>query len=528
MADNISNELIRVDSLIPSQLFDDAADLREFIKKYYEYLNSTNEQVGQNQPSYLIDNITEFRDLDQSIDEFIELIRKELGQGISSQLFANKAQLYKHAKEIYSSKGSIDSFKLIFRLLFNKEIDFILPKEQILIASDGRWRQDSSIFAELSGDGNSLVGKRITIISPSGRRITFEVLFSRKLSGVQNTYELFISKDFNATIEVGSTITDSGITGTVVSALNAGTIAQAGTGFKVGQIYNIQNDFGTGASIKITGVNGTGGITSFSFLSFGVGYESPFYTSISSNTNVSSGETGYDIDYNPSSNSFTATFTDTHGGFKDSGFIVSQNYFAENYADNTYTGTILTSWNNDRRYDQDEEAIEDADTAVLYFTLGAICEYDGYYQSNKGFLSDSIYLQDNYYYQNFSYVIGIDEKYELYSDILKKSVHPAGMIAFGQYNIVNTIDISSSIRDVYETTSLYFNDDVNAEEQISLNSTLFKDDSVNMGEQAALNNTKSITDSTTLSDAGNVYLNAYALDYFAEDYTVSSTPVETF
>lgn len=519
MADNVSNELIRVDSLIPSQLLDDAADLREFIKKYYEYLNSTNEDVTDNQSSYLISNITEFRDLDQSIDEFIELIRKELGQGISSELFANKSNLYKFAKEIYSSKGSVDSFRLIFRLLFDKEIDFILPKEQILIASDGRWRQDVSIFAELDGDGSDLVGNRITITAPGGQPITFEVLSSRKVATETDVYELFIDRNFNATIEVGSTISDSGITGTVVEALNAGTISKAGTGFKVGQIYNIQNEFSSGASIKITGVNSSGGITSFSFLSFGVGYESPFFTSIASNTNVSSGETGYSISYDSGTNAFTATFTDTHGGFRDSGVIR-----------NTDTNEIVVSWNNDLRYDQDEEVIEDTDTAILYFTMGALCEYDGYYQSNKGFLSDSIYLQDNYYYQNFSYVIGIDEKYSTYSDILKKSVHPAGMIAFGQYNITNSVDISASLRDVNESSNTFFTDSVQMSEQIVLDITLNPSDTATMTDSPVLNNSlsRSFTDTATMSDSGEIFKNVYAIDYFSEDYVDSLDAEQTF
>ena len=528
MADNISNELIRVDSLIPSQLLDDAADLREFIKKYYEYLNSTDEQVGQNQPSYLITNVLEFRDLDRSVDEFIDLIRRELGQGISQQLLTNKANLYKYAKEIYSSKGSVDSFKLIFRLLFGKEIEFTLPKEQILIASDGRWQQDFSIFAELTDDGNKLVGKRITIQTPSGLTSTFEVLFSRQLANVEDTYELFISRDFNATIEVGSTISDSGITGTVLSALNAGTISKAGSGFKVGQIFNVQNEFGTGASIKIKAVDNNGGITAFSILSFGVGYESPFFTSIASNVNVSSDDVDFDITYDGPSETYTVGFTDNNGGFKDSGFIVQQEYFSEDYVSGTYAGTVLTSWSDDRTYDQDDVIIEDDDTAIIYFTLGALCEYEGYFKTNKGFLSDSIYLQDNYFYQNFSYLINVDEKFENYSDALNLSVHPAGMIGFGQYDISNTIDISADITDVYREIPLIFSDTVAVSESATLNISLDEQDSVSISEQPSINNNTILSDATTLSDAGSIFVNAYAIDYFAEDYVETTAPVETF
>lgn len=485
----VSQELIRVDTLIPSQLLEDAEELRVFIKKYYEYMSLTDSETADNQPSYLINNVLEFRDLDASIDEFIELIRKELGQGVSSQLFVDKSNLYKFAKEIYSSKGSVESFKLIFRLLFNKEIEFRLPKEEILIASDGRWKQDVSLFAELNGDGNNLVGKRITITAPSNQLATFEVLFSRKVVNEESIYELFISKDYNAEIEVGSLISDSGITGTVVSALNSAAIAKAGEGFKVGQIYNVVNEFGSGASVKVTNVNSNGGITGIALLTFGVGYESAFYGSLVSNVNVIS-DPGYDISYDSGTNEYTATFNDTLGGFKDEGFISKQDYFASDYADYTYSGTVITNWSDDRRYTQGE-LVEDDTAAVIFFDIGALCEYSGYFESNKGFLSDAIKLQDNFYYQNFSYVITVDEKFDSYSDILKKSVHPAGMIAFGQYDIINTIDLSSSIGDVYISKNQRHVDTI------------------------------AVTESQ-INDINKVILNtdqAYALDYFAEDYT---------
>jgi hypothetical protein len=73
--------------------------------------------------------------------------------------------------------------------------------------------------------------------------------------------------------------------------------------------------------------------------------------------------------------------------------------------------------------------------------LTAIIENPGKYIDTKGFLSWDNVLEDNYYYQQFSYVIKFSQSVEMYQDILKKLLHPAGTIIFGQRMINTTADI---------------------------------------------------------------------------------------
>lgn len=60
------------------------------------------------------------------------------------------------------------------------------------------------------------------------------------------------------------------------------------------------------------------------------------------------------------------------------------------------------------------------------------------YLNNDGFLSDRKYIQDSYYYQDFSYVIKTGKTIELWRDVVKKLLHPSGFAFFGQINIVST------------------------------------------------------------------------------------------
>lgn len=59
------------------------------------------------------------------------------------------------------------------------------------------------------------------------------------------------------------------------------------------------------------------------------------------------------------------------------------------------------------------------------------------YLDNNGFLSDRKYIQDSYYYQDYSYVIKTSKTLEYWKDIVTKILHPAGFIFFGQIKIIS-------------------------------------------------------------------------------------------
>lgn len=52
--------------------------------------------------------------------------------------------------------------------------------------------------------------------------------------------------------------------------------------------------------------------------------------------------------------------------------------------------------------------------------------------SNDGFLNDTKYIQDSYYYQSFSYVIKTGQGLTTWRDYVKKILHPAGFRFFGE------------------------------------------------------------------------------------------------
>ena len=70
--------------------------------------------------------------------------------------------------------------------------------------------------------------------------------------------------------------------------------------------------------------------------------------------------------------------------------------------------------------------------ATLTANLGALAEYDGYFTGTQGLLSAQGKLQDNFYYQNFSYVIKTDVDIATYRNKITDLCHPAGLSMFGE------------------------------------------------------------------------------------------------
>jgi len=131
--------------------------------------------------------------------------------------------------------------------------------------------------------------------------------------------------------------------------------------------------------------------------------------------------------------------------YADYGQIINPNYWVtktedivgddpdigvEKYSDSTYAGTFLGQFYTETVGTDSSETY-----TLIRFDIGAVAKYQGYYSTNDGFLSDTIYIQDSRYYQKFSYLITVDERLEDYKALLKSFIHPAGTALFGEYQI---------------------------------------------------------------------------------------------
>lgn len=84
--------------------------------------------------------------------------------------------------------------------------------------------------------------------------------------------------------------------------------------------------------------------------------------------------------------------------------------------------------------------------ATATATMGGKFIFPGVWVTTDGFVSSDKYIQDSYYYQVFSYVLKSTQSLSNYKDIVKKILHPAGLILFGSVLIENKVEIGPTHR----------------------------------------------------------------------------------
>lgn len=94
-------------------------------------------------------------------------------------------------------------------------------------------------------------------------------------------------------------------------------------------------------------------------------------------------------------------------------------------------------------------------TATLSFTTGAVNIKTGRFKDSRGMLSNVNKLQDNYYYQSYSYVIRSNVPSNKWYDIVKKTTHPAGTALFGELIIEQIVDFTPYVTVPIERIHFY-------------------------------------------------------------------------
>ena len=489
-------------SLIPSQVpefvREDYQTFVSFIQAYYEYLDNSGVDLNS------------LRDLDSTLEDFIQHFKNELAINLPADLNVDDRFLLQNIKNQYLAKGSEQSFKFLFKLLYNKTVQVKYPGQQMLRASDGRWQQDVSVFVKVSvGTPDLIEGKLVDVVKPNStfkvlvdRRQYVEIEVDRIVQLSSDTYEIFIDRRFFGNIDVGDVIRYSTIfAGTIVATTSKVSILDAGTGFKAGQLFELKNGSGVRSIVKITSVTSTGAVKSCEFIKFGIGYVTDFTISINSSQDYFATAGSAPLLSTVLVNGKTVTITETTNGNSEQGYINRADYaytlvgsVPQMYMDGSYVGSVLGTFSTSAISQVVSSVAKDS--AILKIQLGSLANYPGYYTSNSGFLSDSIFIQDSRYYQAFSYVLQIDERLSSYKTAVRTMVHPAGTALFGEYQISNDFNIGAALQSIIRILAVTVSDTL-ALDDATLSFLISKalTESVLMSETQTFDISKSLTDS---------------------------------
>lgn len=231
-----------VDRFVPDFIREEYPDYVNFIQGFCEFLESENE------PYDVVVRLLQDKDIDLAINRYADQYRKTYSSELPDFNVGRLSLIIKNIREFYRRKGTIDSYKFLFRAYYDQECEIHFPTNDIVRASDGKWSKPINLFlvdingnpildnlstyigyqikGTLSGDSgtiegyqfvsaqNSPINKRMSFFSVTGSKEQWqqgeEVIIS---SGTVDTLvSLYIVDSPNAIVKTeGRFLTDSGM-----------------------------------------------------------------------------------------------------------------------------------------------------------------------------------------------------------------------------------------------------------------------------------------------------------------------------
>jgi hypothetical protein len=256
-----------------------------FVKAYYEWL----EETGNN--SHKTRNLFSTRDIDLTADQFVEEFKKKYLQGIPKEIAGDKRFLQKHILDLYRSKGSLDGLKLLFRLLYNEEIQVYIPSYDMLKPSHGKWVEKQYIEVSFTPYNYNFNNKLITGVTSGAT--AFVESFERTFID-NRIINLFYISNIQGIFVVDEKIIYDGLSAIdapkILGSPNSVTINSTVPNNTVGDILIPSSGNGSGTGLKTivsTVVNaGTSNATiEFKVINGGAGYTTNPTISITAGSN---------------------------------------------------------------------------------------------------------------------------------------------------------------------------------------------------------------------------------------------------
>lgn len=482
---DVKNKLSSVLSgSIPNFIEQEYSIFADFLKAYYVWLEQSKNV------NYIPHSLEWYLDIDTIPPEFLSKFKETYLFGMPNKFAKNLEtnteidliKIIKRIREFYSKKGTEDSFRFLFRVMFDTEIAFSYPREKILYSSQGRWQENSYIKIKTNNTENaaSLIGKEIYIATDGIKT------FSAIIDEVYTTY----TKEKN-----------------VITAKINNIVGLLNSKFVTYQDYNLGNieEITLELYSMITGVNVIPCETDVSVPSI-LGEAQKYDFVVGQKINLELLPDGKEVVCLPTC--LADVNEDLVVDGVDLGMLLAdwgaQNSVADfnqdGFVDGQDLGILLGDWggcelcviniinnversrflgqnflgivekvdkkgtieqiriidpgvnyteNNITRYSTKITKVDNTGTVSydcrVRYQIGYIFTETGRYISKKSLLSEIGILQDNFYYQQNSYQIGVSANPVFYTEIMKQNVHPSGYKSFHSYDVIAKIDETTGI-----------------------------------------------------------------------------------
>lgn len=447
---------------LPGFLASDYPSFLKFIKHYYDFLESNGN------PLEILENFRERLEVNNEVDLYIDKIVAELGFDVSRPYIIPKKELVIHLRDFYLSRGSENSFKFLFKVLFNDSVQIEYPRDRLFTLSGATYTGNFYVFTTAVDEDTPEFQKLIDAIRDLN--ITIRGVSSNIVSGVEDI-QIVVSKNKHfLKIQIYSALKNylpyEGVIIEVASdpsihireyIMNTLSIQveQGGKGYRVGDRITSSgcgiNGVATVASLA------TGSIQALSIVSPGSGY--------AVGDRVVTQNTVKGHSFSAVVNS-VGTLADPPVGAIRHIKILSPGYDYEAVPDiavisSTGTGAVLDADSDQigkiRSIEIIEPFVDAIDLSSVTYSIesdegtGAVLVPEAKtvyterssFKNMKGALEVNCIILDSYYFQQFSYLLRSSVARSEYDPIVDEMVHPSGFVRFAVLELYSASNLGA-------------------------------------------------------------------------------------
>lgn len=390
-----------------------------FVKTFFEFaerqfdLTLAEEDQFQPGPYWLVENLLNSNDIDKTYDSYLTHIHNEIANdfpiSVDGGTFTpydvkQHRQFLKMMTDFHQSKGTAQSYSFFFRALFNAFFDFYLPKLDIVKCSDGKWTEPFLIRLINTNDTEitdiptvyaGLLDSRI-VGAESGASGYIDLVDSEwTYAPVSNFNHDKYSEAYIENEEIFET-TVTHVAAVAISWTIHDTSAEVEADILV-YLDNVLQEYTTEYVFASS--------TQIDFVT-----EPPIGSTLVVKSRTKSNESWLNV-------------VSIKGAFKPGEVL---NIYPIQ-SDGSESTSFISSYKiKNQTYD-----ITDA-TYFIDPNMVGIGRPPGYWLNQDGWVSSNKYLQNSYYYQDFSYEIQTNLSLSAYIKPLSENLHTAGFLLFSK------------------------------------------------------------------------------------------------
>jgi hypothetical protein len=215
-------------------------------------INALKDNVGR-----ATGNLLNYKTLETSVDKYVEYLREELYPSIPASYYGDKRLIAQYFKDFYESKSNEQSYRFLFKLLYNEDIEFYYPGTDILRISDGNFEKTQIIRTiAISADtrdiflflNKTIRGQTSGVLA---NVVDIKKFFIGSLEIAEMTIKL-ASGTFTAGEEIVD-IEDEDLSTTIYGIVSGITVVDGGSGYEEGDVISITGD-GSEAQARVSSI----------------------------------------------------------------------------------------------------------------------------------------------------------------------------------------------------------------------------------------------------------------------------------